>query len=213
MEYRVNGILHRTDGPAYITKDVEMWFYNGKRHRENGPAVITATSQTWYRNGKIHRSGSGGSDSGCDDGGPALIKPGNRTWYFHGMIHRLDGPACIIDGVEYWMQYGKIHRENDEPAVIRPDGTLEYYNYNVRHRVMGPTIIRPDGTEEYYQNGLRHGERVWIFEGKCHHREMLPIGAADEFPLCEQEHQSYQIDVFEMYSEESEYLDMSEYLC
>jgi len=31
--------LHRTDGPAIICDNIEMWFINGKQHRLDGPAV------------------------------------------------------------------------------------------------------------------------------------------------------------------------------
>ena len=39
-EWRVDGVLHREDGPAveYANGDKE-WYFNGKRHREDGPAV------------------------------------------------------------------------------------------------------------------------------------------------------------------------------
>ncbi len=39
-EWRVNGLLHREDGPALEHKNGDKeWWVNGKCHRENGPAV------------------------------------------------------------------------------------------------------------------------------------------------------------------------------
>jgi hypothetical protein len=50
----LNGLLHKEDGPAYISKaGYKIWYINGKRHNENGPAVIhTDGSNAWYLNGK-----------------------------------------------------------------------------------------------------------------------------------------------------------------
>jgi hypothetical protein len=39
--YKLNGALHREDGPAIKYLDGEkQWFKNGERHREDGPAVV-----------------------------------------------------------------------------------------------------------------------------------------------------------------------------
>lgn len=43
------GRYHRTDGPAYITKEgFEFWYKDGMLHREDGPAV------TDILNNKLH---------------------------------------------------------------------------------------------------------------------------------------------------------------
>jgi hypothetical protein len=39
VSYRLNGKLHREDGPAYIEHFYRSWYINGKRHRLDGPAV------------------------------------------------------------------------------------------------------------------------------------------------------------------------------
>ncbi len=40
-EWRVNGKLHREDGPAVIYPDgAEMWYQYGSLHRDDGPAII-----------------------------------------------------------------------------------------------------------------------------------------------------------------------------
>ena len=38
--WRLNGKLHREDGPAMELSDgTKFWFLNGQRHRKDGPAV------------------------------------------------------------------------------------------------------------------------------------------------------------------------------
>ena len=46
----------------------------------------------------------------------------------------------------------ELHRE-DGPAIVRPDGSEEWYRNGMRHRDDGPAIIHPDGKEEWYRNG------------------------------------------------------------
>ena len=49
-EWRVNGVLHRDDGPAVILANgTQEWRVNGKLHREDGPAVMRAdgTEEYW----------------------------------------------------------------------------------------------------------------------------------------------------------------------
>jgi hypothetical protein len=38
-EWRLNGLLHREDGPAVDGPDGKMWYLHGILHREDGPAV------------------------------------------------------------------------------------------------------------------------------------------------------------------------------
>ena len=48
-EYRLNGKLHREDGPAFegFAGD-KAWYINGALHREDGPAVETANGVKAY---------------------------------------------------------------------------------------------------------------------------------------------------------------------
>jgi len=52
--YKVNGKLHREDGPAVIYNNRSWeWFINGKRHREDGPAIEYFDGnpiRCWYLN-------------------------------------------------------------------------------------------------------------------------------------------------------------------
>ena len=57
-EWRVNGKLHREDGPAieYANGAVEYWYFDGKLHREDGPAVTYANGEKfWYVNGDLKK--------------------------------------------------------------------------------------------------------------------------------------------------------------
>ena len=53
------------------------------------------------------------------------------TYRFNGEIHRdNDQPAVIYpDGTKYWYQNGMPHRDNDQPAVIYPAGTKFWYQH------------------------------------------------------------------------------------
>jgi hypothetical protein len=51
--WRLNGKLHREDGPAVECSDYKSWWLNGIRHREDGPAVeYSGGYNVWYLNGK-----------------------------------------------------------------------------------------------------------------------------------------------------------------
>ena len=54
--YMLNGMTHREDGPAYISKTAKEWWIYGKKHREDGPAVVYEDGDwSWYKHGKRHR--------------------------------------------------------------------------------------------------------------------------------------------------------------
>ena len=52
--WRLNGLLHREDGPACEYADgAKCWYQNGKRHREDGPACEYVDGcKSWFLNGK-----------------------------------------------------------------------------------------------------------------------------------------------------------------
>ena len=56
-EWRLNGQLHREDGPAVEWDNgTNEWFLNDKLHREDGPAIEYANgSKEWWLNGNLHR--------------------------------------------------------------------------------------------------------------------------------------------------------------
>lgn len=73
--WRLNGQLHRDDGPAIAYPDGhQAWYQNGQRHRTDGPAVIRSDgTQEWYQNGRFQRLG-----------GPAVT---------YSVGHPLDSPS------------------------------------------------------------------------------------------------------------------------
>lgn len=106
VEYRLNGKLHREDGPALeFAIGSKVWYVDEKLHREGGPAVERASgSNEWYVDGKLHR-----------EDGPAVERAnGTKEWWVDGKRHRLDGPAVEwVFGVKnYWID-GKLYSEKD----------------------------------------------------------------------------------------------------
>jgi hypothetical protein len=102
-----NGVKHRTDGPAYISKTGNKeWFVNGVCHRLDGPAIESSNGdKEWLVNGVRHRLD-----------GPALEwKNGLKKWYVNGKQHRLDGPASIYpNGHKYWYINGVQYTDENE---------------------------------------------------------------------------------------------------
>ena len=109
-EWRLNGILHREDGPAYEHSDgYKSWYLNGQRHREDGPAIEGSDgSKNWWINGECHR-----------EDGPAVEYPdGSKLWWLNGqeyteseykkeMLKRktnCNGKVVEIDGKKYKLQ-------------------------------------------------------------------------------------------------------------
>lgn len=97
--WKLNGILHRTDGPALEYEDgTKCWYLDGKPHRTDGPAYEHPNGEKeWYVNGELHRTD-----------GPAMELPsGDKFWYLHGERHRMDGPAFeYADGDKIWCIHG-----------------------------------------------------------------------------------------------------------
>ena len=57
-EWRLDGKLHRIDGPAYIhhpghDDGYKAWYLYGELHRTDGPAIVYSNGEErWYLNGK-----------------------------------------------------------------------------------------------------------------------------------------------------------------
>jgi len=106
-EWRVEGKLHREDGPAVEYEEGGgEWWLHGVNHRDDGPAAVFPDgSFAWYRNGLPHRVG-----------GPALWEPDGRAgWYRNGLPHREDGPAIFNPVVGYaWALEGELFLTEDD---------------------------------------------------------------------------------------------------
>ena len=72
--WRLNGKLHREDGPAIKRVDgTKEWYLNDLRHREDGPAIEWADEHKhWFLHGLLHR-----------EDGPAIEYPdGYKEWFY-----------------------------------------------------------------------------------------------------------------------------------
>ena len=97
IEWKLNGKLHREDGPAIEwASGATEWWKHGKLHREDGPARTWPDgSVNYFMFGERHR-----------EDGPAVVIPNIlQEWWVNGKKHREDGPAVENeDGtVEWWL--------------------------------------------------------------------------------------------------------------
>lgn len=51
---------------------------------------------------------------------------------------------------------GLLHRDNDQPAVVHPDGAKAWFRHGKLHRDVGPAYIDPTT-----------GAQQWWIDGKC----------------------------------------------
>jgi hypothetical protein len=89
-------------------------------------------------------------------------------------------------GGDCWYKDCKLHRDDDEPAVIEPDGTRKWYRDGVLHREGGqPAIVCASGEQLWYKDGKIHrdgdqpalvrvGTQAWYKDGKAHREGGLP---------------------------------------
>lgn len=153
------------------------WMIDHELHREGGPAYVFATAdhaefeQGWYFQGKAHR-----------DGGPAVCNEYSESWYQNGEFHRDDEPALTEfdkKGVvlKEWFQHGVRFRKGNLPAFESKKETIWYNPKGQKHKEDGPAIVRKDGSKEWWQNGLlhrangpaitdKHGQKKYYYQGQ-----------------------------------------------
>ena len=116
-EWRLNGVLHRVDGPAIERpfKNTKEWYQNGELHRVDGPAMEyidddCGFTKVWFQNDKLHRVG-----------GPSVERSkGFDEWHQNGRHHRLDGPAVDFkDGTGIYYIHGKKYRDKKEYNIMK----------------------------------------------------------------------------------------------
>ena len=92
---------------------------------------------------------------------PTTRPDGTTVWRTHGgSIHRADGPAIIHpDGSLEWWFHGNLHRVGG-PAATRPNGIEEWWFHGNLHRVGGPAVTWPDGSLEWHEHGVRKEPEV-----------------------------------------------------
>lgn len=160
-EYRLNGRLHREEGPAIEHAKIEgealsvEWYVHGRRHRKDGPAFETKSgAKLWYRNGRLHR-----------ENGPALeTRGGIKAWYFNGELHREDGPAVEIprrckagEMVLFRMPDLKSYVVNDTHYVKL------WFKHGILHRRNGPLPTLETSWDQtfFLRTGLSHVKPCW----------------------------------------------------
>jgi hypothetical protein len=90
------------------------------------------------------------------------IKGSDGVWHNEdGATHRIDGPAVIRkDGTQEWYYDGLLHR-TDGPAIESPDGSQVWWFLGKLHRLDGPAVIYSDGSEKYYIHGVNYHFEEW----------------------------------------------------
>jgi len=70
-----------------------------------------------------------------------------------GNVPKVDNGCHLIKGAKVYFRDGCKHRPNG-PAVVQRDGTQEYFIKGIRHRAGDkPAVIYPDGRLEYWEEG------------------------------------------------------------
>jgi len=77
--WKLNGKLHREDGPAVEHADgYKTWYLHGKMHREDGPAFENANgNKAWFSNDMRHR----------EDGPAVEYANGRKGWYLNNSLY------------------------------------------------------------------------------------------------------------------------------
>lgn len=74
----------------------------------------------------------------------------------NGLYHRDDDQPALItpNGRKEWWFNGLLHRDDDKPTIIFPNGTQKWYKHGLVHRKDGPAIIYNSQSYEYWDNGV-----------------------------------------------------------
>ncbi len=128
-EWRINGLLHREDGPALTTfKGTKAWYLHGHLHRTDGPAMeISETEALSFDEGILEREGR---------------ERNSHEWWLNGELHRENGPAVYDNKGECleWWYHGKLHREDGPARVfIQNDETVDEEWYEHGQQIDPPT--------------------------------------------------------------------------
>lgn len=90
------------------------------------------------------------------------------------------------DGTSIKYKNEIVHSDNDEPAIIYPNGTRQWFCNGFEHRLYGPSTVFPGGSERWCCNGVPHrtdgpaifnslvNEKIWYINGvKIAHQYLL----------------------------------------
>lgn len=94
QEYRLDGVLHRLDGPAVLCTVGNYWYKFGSLHRDDGPACeFVYGDKQWYQHGRLHR----------EDGPAVEYADGAKAWYF-------EGSPYYVDSLEEFQEAVSVHK-------------------------------------------------------------------------------------------------------
>ena len=188
--WKLNDVLHRTDGPAIEWADgSKAWCINGGLHRTDGPAYEgTNGNKAWYIynvkynhedwkelvdiSNNFKKLGKVNLDESTEQPVMTVDKNGDKRWRLNGEYHRTDGPAIEwADGSKAWYINGERHR-TDGPAFEYANGDKAWYINGNLHRTDGPAYEGADGSKSWWINGERHrtdgpaiewadGSKIW----------------------------------------------------
>lgn len=91
-----------------------------------------------------------------------LFSPGDTaTWkkksqWVLSLHSENDNPAIVkYNGTRHWFKDGRQHRDSG-PAVDSPDGVQYYLNKGEFHREDGPAIVYPESRKEEFEKLFKH---------------------------------------------------------
>lgn len=145
------------------------WHSNGKKHRLDGPACRTVSTLThreidkeYWINGLVYnqeyfnREAKNVMEKERLEEKAVEPRPSEKV-----IIAAKNGDPNLVcyststESVRWELKSsGKLHYV-DGPAVVKKDGTREFWHEGKLHCRSGPAVIRPDGQEEYYINGVK----------------------------------------------------------
>jgi hypothetical protein len=139
---------------------------NGVRHRDDGPALdCNGRFKYWYQHGKLHRDGLPAVEGVPNDDGTMEY----TSWFDHGKQHRVGGPAIehwnAVDACREWWVNGKRHRE-DGPAIENIGGSSYMMNGEKTH-ANGPHVWCLDNVEYTFREWIKltpipQSEKIWL---------------------------------------------------
>lgn len=86
-----------------------------------------------------------------------LVKAEHYWLNDKGLLHRENDEPAVIrkNGTKEWWFNGQHHRENDLPAIMHSLGPNIWMMHGKRHRIGGPAVQGPDG-QQWWELGKLH---------------------------------------------------------
>jgi hypothetical protein len=121
-QWRLHGLLHRENGPAYSGPICDHWLLNGKHSRPNNlPTVVYSSGLELWRGRTFRLSISGPSRLyvARKNGVLGYLK---KTTKGTNIIKFTDGSVIFLN------EEHQIHADGFKPAIVWADGTKEWYD-------------------------------------------------------------------------------------